>query len=65
MVQATGRVAFSCRFQRAILAALCLVLNQSIEVAFVCFIKRCLFVDLCQFRVGGRYDKQISDNKEV
>ena len=31
----------------------------------VSFIKRCLFIDLCQSMVGHRYDKQMSDGKEV
>ena len=44
---------FSCRFQRG-----SVVQNQSIEMAFifVCFIKRCQFVDLCQTRVGRWHD---------
>ena len=32
---------------------------------FVSFINRCLFTDLCQTRVGRRYDKQMSNSKDI
>ena len=32
---------------------------------FVSFVKRCLFRDLYQTRVVRRYDKQMSNGKEV
>ena len=59
-----GSCYLSGRFQRAILAALCGAESIDREMACLCFIKRWLFVDLCQSKVGGLYDKQMS-GKEV
>ena len=62
-----GRGTFSCKFQRAVLAALpgAKSLQKWQLYMLVCCIKRCLFVYLCQIMVGRRYEKQISDDKEV
>ena len=73
-------VSLSCTFQRAVLAAVrgtdngscnfhCTVLaalhGAYVCLCFVSFNKRRLFSDLCQTRVVRRYDKQMSDGKEV
>ena len=74
VVQTAGRVNFVCTFQRAVVAALrgtdngsCRFLCTVLSAVCLClfFIKRCLFTDLCQTRVGRWYDKKMSDRKVV
>ena len=49
VVQTAGRVTLTVRFQRLFVVQVLLI--------FVSFNKRCLFGDLCQTKVGRRYDK--------